>query len=494
MSAEVEKWRVSTVEGVFETDLETLKQWIHEGCVLPTDKVSKGNLNWIDAGRAPMLRATFNGEVPAPSATVTEASPPDATLPQLPDPSSHNQPDQFAEPDQFAAAPVNRAPATASHLCYQHPDRPTKHICRACATPLCEECPKFVGTSKIAICPLCGELCSLFEQQRSKALHQEFQSSGFGFADFARALRYPLQHKVALLFGAGLYGFLLLAGFRGRIIASVVMFGCISHVISQVAWGRLHRSFLPDFSAFSVVDDVVMPLVLGIGITIVSWGPAIVLFCVLIFGLISGAASPPVEGLKAQGAQSSDQLDEEALNILMDPNADPQKQAEASKKLDQLRPGYQISKDAEKSQKELNDPTADLRLLMSHFQAPILIVLLLLLSIAWGIFYYPMALAVAGYTESFGSVINPLVGLDTIRRMGGTYFKAFGMVLLIQIVGFVVALIVAVITAPFALPFVGNLPATFIDGSVTFYFNLVVACILGLSLFKCADRLGISTD
>ena len=178
----------------------------------------------------------------------------------------------------------------------------------------------------------------------------------------------------------------------------------------------------------------------------------------------------------------------------MDPNADPQKQAEASKKLDELRPGYQISKDAEKSQKELNDPTADLRMLMGHFQAPILIVLLLMLSIAWGIFYYPMALAVAGYTESFGSVINPLVGLDTIRRMGGTYFKAFGMVLLIQIVGFVVALIVAVITAPFALPFVGNLPATFIDGSVTFYFNLVVACILGLSLFKCADRLGISTD
>ena len=62
MSAQVEGWRVSTVEGIFETDLETLKQWIAEGCVLPTDKVSKGTLNWIDAGRAPMLRAAFNGE------------------------------------------------------------------------------------------------------------------------------------------------------------------------------------------------------------------------------------------------------------------------------------------------------------------------------------------------------------------------------------------------------------------------------------------------
>jgi hypothetical protein len=494
MSAEVEKWRVSTIEGVFETDLETLKQWIVEGCVAPTDKVSKGSLSWIEAGRAPMLRSTFNGEAPAPVQTVPAANPLEAALLPLTDQSSHNQPDQFAQPDQFVAAPVTRAPATSSDVCYQHPERATKHVCRACATPFCEECTKFVGTSKIALCALCGDLCSLFEQQRSKALHQEFQGSGFGFADFGRSLRYPLQHKVALLFGAGLYGFCLLAGFRGRIIASVIMFGCISHVINQVAWGRLHRSFMPDFSAFSVVDDLVMPLVLGIGITIVTWGPTIVLLCVLIFGVFSGASVSPVEGLQTQAAQSSDQLDEEALSALTDPNADPQKTAEASKKLDQLRPGYQVSKDAEKSQKELSDPTADVRFLMSYFQAPILMVLLLLLSLAWGIFYYPMALAVAGYTESFGSVINPLVGLDTIRRMGGTYFKAFGMVLVIQIVGFIVGLIVAAITAPFALPFFGNLPARFVDGSVTFYFNLVVACILGLSLFKCADRLGISTD
>lgn len=493
MSAEAEKWRVSTIEGVFEADLETLKQWIHEGCVLPTDKVSKGSLNWIEAGRAPMLRATFNGEVPAPP----PAAPPttlDASLLPSPDQTSHNQAEQFAQPDQFATAPVTRAQATSSQVCYQHPERPTKHICRACATPFCEACPKFVGTSKIAICSLCGELCTLFEQQRSKAVHQEFQSSGFGFADLARAVRYPLQHKVALLFGASLYAFCLLAGFRGRVIASVIMFGCISHVISQVAWGRLHRSFMPDFSAFSVVDDVAMPLVLGIGITIVTWGPTIVLLCVLIFGVISGGPVAPADGLQTQGAQSSDQLSEEDLSILMDPNGDPHKQAEASKKLDQLRPGYQVSKDAEKSQKELSDPTADFRMLMNYFQAPILIVLLLLLSLGWGIFYYPMALAVAGYTESFGSVINPLVGLDTIRRMGATYFKAFGMVLLIQIVGFVVTVIVAMITAPFTLPFFGNLPAMFIDGSMTFYFNLVVACILGLSLFKCADRLGISTD
>jgi hypothetical protein len=62
MSAQPEVWRVNTPEGIFETDFETLKQWILEGCVLPTDKVSKGNLSWIDAGRVPKLKGAFNGE------------------------------------------------------------------------------------------------------------------------------------------------------------------------------------------------------------------------------------------------------------------------------------------------------------------------------------------------------------------------------------------------------------------------------------------------
>lgn len=133
-------------------------------------------------------------------------------------------------------------------------------------------------------------------------------------------------------------------------------------------------------------------------------------------------------------------------------------------------------------------------MLLPYLGAGVALAVFFVVAIAWAIFYYPMALAVAGYTQSFGSVINPLVGLDTIRRMGSTYFKAFSMVLLIQLVAFVVNVIVAFVTAPLALPFFGNLPAKFIDGTFTFYFNLVIACLLGLSLYKCADRLGISVD
>ena len=486
MSAKAELWRVSTIEGIFEADLETLRQWIVEGCVLPTDKVCKGTLGWIEAGKAPMLRTAFSGEyVPAaaPLPPAVDVPPPvvDVEPPPMVDTANEGSYEHVHE-DFVAAAPAN--------ACYNHPELAPKLICRVCSTTFCEECPRYVGSTKIPVCPLCGDMCKPYEEVQKQVHQMNFQGSPFGMSDLGRALSYPLQHKMALLFGAAVYGFLQLAGFRGRVIAFVIMFGCISHVISQVAWGRLHRSFLPDFSAFSMWDDLAVPIGLGIGITIVTWGPAIVLVLVVVFGVVA----PVVRPAPAASAPQSAALTQEDLAILADPEADPKKLEAANAKLNAARPGSYIAKEAEESKKKLNDPTADLKMLMSYVKLSIFLVLLFDASVLWGLFYGPMALCVAGYTEQFSSVVNPLVGLDTIRRMGRTYFKAFGMVLGLQIVGFIISVIVAVVTSPFAMPFFGNLPANFIDGMVTFYFNLVIACVLGLSLHKSADRLGIDLN
>ena len=484
MSAQVELWRVQTAEGVFEADLPTLKQWIAEGAVLPTDKVSKCSLNWIDAGRAPMLRAAFSGERPVPVGVVNEAT---ASA-------QHYAPVATADPVvsiQSGVAGVSSA--SAVDACQVHPDNPPSSLCTGCGALLCSDCPRVV--SRTPLCPLCGELCKSYQEVKTRAENREFQASGFGMSDFGRAITYPFQHKVALAFGALLYALLLLLGWRAGMIAYVIMFGCMSHVISQVAWGRLNRNFMPDFSEFSVVDDLVQPICLGLGITVVTWGPTIVLLLALLFGVMQ--AVPDSSSLTPTGTEASQVSDEptmEDLAVLTDPNADPKALEEANRKLNQTRPGAQISREAERSQKEMNDPAAGLSLLLPYLGAGMTVMLLLIVCLVWAIFYYPMALAVAGYTQSFASVINPVVGLDTIKRMGPTYFKAFGMVLMVQIVGLGVGMVVALITSPLTLPFIGNLPATFINGTVTFYFNLVVACVLGLSLYKCADRLGISVD
>jgi len=476
MSAQPEVWRVSTVEGIFETDLETLKQWIVEGCVLPTDKVSKGNLSWIEAGRVPKLKSAFDPSAkPAPKSespsfeAFVESNPAYASTP-------------VTEP-----ATVHEAPPASA--CQNHPDTEPDYVCRVCGALFCKDCTKFVN-QRVPVCPLCGDLCREYRAVQEQMARAEFQSSGFGMEDFVRAIRYPLQHKGALLTGALLYAFLLMLGIRGVFLAWMILFGCISHVISQVAWGRLNRSFMPDFSAFSFWDDLVVPIFLGIGIMIVSWGPMIALVFALIYGAISsGVHSPPLPG-STHVAESTGP----DVSVLTDPNADPAKLAAENEKLQGIRPGAQMAREAEASKDEANDPTGGLRYLLPYLASSILIVLLFLLFIGWGFFYYPMALTVAGYTQSLGSVLNPLVGLDTIRRMGITYFKGFGMVVVVQFVAFVVGVAVSVVTSPFTLPFMGNLVGNFIGATFSFYFNLVIACILGLSLFKCADRLGISVD
>jgi hypothetical protein len=487
MSAQPEMWRVSTIEGIFETDLETLKQWIVEGCVLPTDKVSKGTLSWIDAGLVPKLKRAFEGVIDPPPASSSE---PEVATSQGGWQVPPNETQAPFEPDH-ANPYSNDGPVVA---CHNHPGVEPKYVCRMCATTLCAECPRFVGTSKIAVCPLCGDLCHSYTEIKTKSARAEFQSSGFGFGDFSTAMRYPWKHKVALISGAALYGLLLLTGLRGSLVAWMIMFGCISHVISQVAWGRLDRSFMPDFSQFSFLEDLVQPIFLGLGITLVSWGPVIVLVLAVVFGVVSSGPPSTLGPTGQLHAAEHVGPTEEDLSVLMDPDADPKKVEEANRKLNQLRPGAQIAREAERSKSEQDDPLGMLRQLLPYLGAGIFFVFLLGVGLLWALFYYPMALTVAGYTQSFWSVVNPLVGLDTIRRMGATYFAAFGMVILIQFIGAIIGGIVTVVTSPFSLPFMGNLPAAFLNGSITFYLNLVIACLLGLSLYKCADRLGINVD
>jgi hypothetical protein len=423
MSATNEIWQVMIQGEVYEADIESLKQWVAEGRLLPTDHVRKGKLSWIQADRAPAMRRIFSGEDPP-----FPASPPVST-PLQEEPASSTQQSHVGASEPPAEFPANSdhwtAGEGASDACYNHPQLSPEYVCRICGSTFCKECPNFVGTSKIALCPLCGDLCQPYQKLLEKSMRQSYQRSGFGFEDFGRALGYPLKSIVSLIAGAILYGLLLLAGFWGHIAAYAIMFGCISLVINRVSSGKLDSNFVPDFNSYW--DDVVIPTLLGFGITIVTLGPAILLIVAIWFSGLNGLGS-----------------------ILMEP--------------------------------------------AQLLYTSLTIILLFLLAFVWAGFYYPMALAVAGYTGDFWATVNPLVGLDTIRRMGVVYVKAFLMYLCMLVLSVIVGGIIYMMTAPFNMPLVGNLPAKFLDGMVTFYINLVIAFILGLALYKCADKLDIPTD
>lgn len=503
MKVETEIWQVETREGVYQADLPTLKQWVSEGLVQPTDRVRKGAFRWINAEHAPGLQRVFSGEehvvvvTPTPQAEhlvagVQQTAPPPVTEPE---PETSVEPE--TAPDMGLAgddAHFQVAEAPLGAACHNHPTQAATLFCRSCQTTFCRACPNRVGTSSVLLCSLCGGFCDPIKSLNERAELYRRQSEAFGFGDFATALTYPFKHLVSLLGGALLYGLLLLAGMRAHLLASALVFGCISLVVRRVAYGDLKRDFLPDFSEFSFWDDVVVPCALGFGAMLVTLGPLLLLVCALVFGWLSGPGPQvlPTDptALVADGREVKDgqAVTPKDVDVLVGGGTEEQK-AEAARKLRTLGP--EVRRLEESQLAEDNAAVYASRLLLAR---PGLVLVLGLFALGWAVFYYPMALLVAGWTESLKSVLNPLVGLDTIRHMGANYFKAFLMYLAVQFMSLILSVVVGLLTAPFNVPFFGNLPATFLGGVVTFYTSLVIACVLGLALFKSADRFGIQID
>jgi hypothetical protein len=109
----------------------------------------------------------------------------------------------------------------------------------------------------------------------------------------------------------------------------------------------------------------------------------------------------------------------------------------------------------------------------------------------WGVFYFPAACAVAGYTRSFGATLSPAVGFDTIKRLGGSYIKLLLMGVGLAICSGIVGEVLDLAFSPFNLPGLGNIPAKGVSAMVTFYFSVVFSCVLGYALFKASDRLAL---
>lgn len=120
----------------------------------------------------------------------------------------------------------------------------------------------------------------------------------------------------------------------------------------------------------------------------------------------------------------------------------------------------------------------------------------LLVAVAWAAFYYPMALLVAGYTADFLSVVNPLVGLATMKQMGFVYVKAYVMCFVIGVIQAIVGGMLGAFDG-----YIEQLPTlaggmlflllSIAQGGIWFYASMVTAAVLGLAVYKKADALGV---
>ncbi len=523
-----ELWQVETGGQVFDTTFAEMTGWIEQGSLLRIDRVRKGNLRWIEAGKVPSLMAVFNAKesgepTPPPVITLTKLGP--VTVPA----------DAAANPRNFTPPPP-----PVENTCSVHADAPASFVCGTCTSLFCKACPNSYGGT-VKICPMCGAMCEPVLKPDAERLatmkYATLVGGRFGFGDFGQALAYPFKFKASLILGGIMYMlfsvgggsisfggiFMMWGALASYLMANTLTFGILATTVENFSQGKIGLNFMPTFEDFSIWDDVVHPFFLSIGVYIVSFGPLIATGLIAFF-LVVGSVNTEINGVRDDTVRSvqpglpyaaNAAKQSEEVRQLVNRAADNQKRRvemfeNGDTEGDEMAPADPRIIDEDRDFKEMNQLIQQQR--KAELEAAVgktpetkakeqaamikqilgygmLFVLLGGLGLLWGLFYFPAACAVAGYTRSFSATLNPSVGIDTIRRLGLDYFKILVMVIVIAAASGFVGMFFHGVFAVFDMPGVGNVPANAISSLFGFYFSIVFACILGFALYKAADRL-----
>jgi hypothetical protein len=423
-------------------------------------------------------------------------------------------------PHEFNAVPT-------ADYCSMHPGVATDFLCGTCANGFCKACPKSYGGS-VKICPFCGALLKSVKevQEKTSAAFQYERdiTKGFGSEDFFNALAYPFKYKTSLFVGAFMFMLFTLgqgAGSMGSIVlagaglscwmmSNMLTFGVMANTVENFAQGKVGGNFMPSFDDFSLWDDVVHPFFLSVGVYLVSFGLVLVIIIgSIIWGLnqVSNAISESYEPKTVKIATDEDSPfknnpnfrqqdefygdgempDEESINKSQ--TGDTEEDVRRANDLinqhrkDQLEAGLGKSPETERAERE--------QMYKGFLESAAPILILTLLGLLWGIFYFPAACCVAGYTRSFVATMNPAIGLETIKLLGWDYVKLWFMGFVLIIASFIIGLILGIIFLPFDLPTFGNIPVKAVSALFAFYFSVVFSVILGFVLYKNADRMNL---
>jgi len=538
-------WQVEVNGQVYPASFSELADWIAEGALLPDDKVRRGNLRWIEARRVPTLTPFFNAkasglpppaivvsttdasEVPAANVTaVSSVTIQDIALPVITPASNTN----------FVSAPIAQAVQFVDpNVCATHSDRPAKYVCTSCERASCRDCVKSFGSS-VTVCSVCGGMCKAKTELEDRRRKEEFRAasitSGFGFGDFGEAIAYPFKFKVSLFFGSLMFMFfsigrgassfggiyMIVASIFAYMLSNMLAFGVLANTIESFAHGKIGGNFMPSFEDFELWDDVIHPFFLSIGVYISAFGPFLAVFLLGSY-LVLNSVSSEMDTVKSNLEQTpgtpyynvrdtldqskdvnsvlknSERINQEHLNSQDDIENGKQPAAIDQEEENFRRVNNMIAESKKKELESVVGKSPETRERESaafvagllKLAAPIMVIGLI--TFLWGLFFFPAACMVAGYTRSFVATINPLVGLDTIKRMGSDYVKILFMMLLLGIAFVIVSVIIGAVFAAFNLPGVGNLPANALSSIVWFYLAIVFSCILGFAVFKASDRL-----
>lgn len=484
---------------------------------------------------------------PVASSYPTAAQPFDQT-PVAPQPvQQHSFPTDSSPVDHSLAAPPQPTAAFDPTRCIIHSDIPTVFLCDGCGSGFCKACPNSYGGT-VKICPMCGAMCRPQTEVAEKRAVTERRTSevqaGFGSADFFNALSHPFKFKTSLIFGAVMFSivsmgrsasgmggmYLMLGAIFCLMSANALTFGVLANTTENFSQGKTDSNFMPTFENFNRWDDVIHPFFLSIGAYLTAFGPFLLVLLIGSYLVVSSVdshmetyrqdveripgthyydanrtvdQSQRVKGLvgdlSAKQQQRIDELenasiddassvtDSEASEVVEDQSRRESRQQEELWAMAQEGQRKSLESAIGKSPETVEQENTAFVQSLLGLAAPLIVVGAIFF--LWGLFYFPVACIVAGYTRSFGATINPMVGLDTIKRLGGTYVSILFMGLVLLIASGIIGWVLGLIFAPFDMPIFGNLPARGISALFTFYFWVVFCCILGFAMYKKADKL-----
>ena len=333
------------------------------------------------------------------------------------------------------------------------------HVCPKCAKGFCDPCAQKVQGA--VVCPSCEGLCvpvASYEGMQRTAR----QRARPMFDEIGVIAAYPLRDTLAFVMLALFTWFFgLFAGFVGimLILSKGVLTWYSFNAVSKVAIGNM-RDVMPELRDIS---DIGNALRLSLAALVISAGP-LFLFGALIPGadkLGLGGAADAASRVSVVHAQPPASPAESGTARDKDEDAEPEPSPGTHAR---AHAGRTDVFEAEREGSSVIAPLA---------------MLLIVCAAVWMVAYMPVALTVAALSKSILSTLNPVIGIDTIRKMGGTYWQA------LAIYGGLVGAQLVLVKLLHFIPLAGGLAAAFVDA----YVALAVGCTLGLAVFKKAVAL-----
>jgi hypothetical protein len=515
-----EVWQIEVQDRIYEAEIEEVIEWIKEGAVLPEDKIRKGNLRWLAAGRVPEFYKYFrknSNETDSDEDSTIELGEIDA-LPQIERNGwTENElkaalqpadPDNDTDLDGTANMPSAEQGLTAEGMkyCTTHPGNLTRFVCNICSSPFCGTCPNRFGSTRL--CPLCGGVCVSHEEfedvsRTQGALNKPYarktidtdekkknpSDKKLRLLDIVDAIKYPFTFPADLVlcvvlfvifyFGQSLFllgGMMTVATALGSgLVSTMFNFGILTKILSNFTRGDFRESFRPHFHRQAFSGHFLRPFFLGVAVYLASFG---------LFFAMTGAAgiyawyqfSSSLDTVEAVMREERTNLDAKLRAVQISKRSTNIDELVTNSRRDLINSAFGSDYFGENRQIE--------KVVKSFMSLSVALLTPIFLAFLFGIVYFPAASSIAIKSDSFRETLRFSKGLREIKEFGFEYVKIVFISLMFLTLIISTSLEAFFILSNLSLPLVGAASALILGGTLSFFCWTAFSYLLAITVHR----------